>query len=193
MRTQALWNLYLKTFVLDQFLNAIHDENISIVIYVSYVTGVKPTTSINSSCSFLLIFVVTCRVRLLSSKFNRMRRPFWNINKEKNRKELSRSFEEGFLVPCMTHWLRTHTSPGVFFGSDRPVSGSINLISRLGRMNPTEFFLATPWLLFRSPCVSVMQLCSVNPYACHESHKSRKEYVVSVYIANSIYMWILWF
>ena len=66
----------------------------------------------------------------------------------------------------MTHWLLTQISPGVFLGRDRDVSGSMNLTSIFGRMNPTEFLLAVPpWSSLGAACVSVMQLCSVNPYA----------------------------
>lgn len=43
------------------------------------------------------------------------------------------------------------------------------LYFQLVRMNPTEFRLAIPCPLFRSPWVSIMQLCSVIPYAWKSS------------------------
>jgi hypothetical protein len=58
----------------------------------------------------------------------------------------------------------------MFLGNDLLVSGLMNSTSRLGRMNLNELFLAPSVGPCRgSPsvatCVSVMQLCSVGPYA----------------------------
>jgi hypothetical protein len=69
-----------------------------------------------------------------------------------------------FALPCITHWLLTQSSPGVFLGRDLPVSGSINFTSKFGRMKPTEFLCVLPNPFCAN--VSVMQLCSVSPYAC---------------------------
>lgn len=138
---------YLESFVLDQLLHAIYDEQITIVVYVPDVTSMKPPFLIQSPLGFFFVLVVAYQVmhsvRMITSTCH--------------------SGEE--YLPFMTHWLLTQTSPGVFLGRDRPVSGSTNLTSMLGRMKPTEFFLAMPWPFLGSPWVSVMQLCSVSPYA----------------------------
>lgn len=50
------------------------------------------------------------------------------------------------LLPFMTHLLLTQISPEVLLGSEFPVSGSTNFTSKFGRINPTEFLFATPWI-----------------------------------------------
>lgn len=50
---------YLKSLVLDKLLNAINDEYVTIIIYVSDISGMKPPALIDGSLSFFPILVVT--------------------------------------------------------------------------------------------------------------------------------------
>lgn len=50
---------YLKSLVLDKLLNAIDDEYVAIIIYVSNISGVKPSSLVDGLVGFFPVLVVT--------------------------------------------------------------------------------------------------------------------------------------
>lgn len=67
---------YLETFVLDELLDPVYDEHVTVVIYVSDISGMEPALIVNRSLGFFSIFVITYEDDLLALLCDRFRCTF---------------------------------------------------------------------------------------------------------------------